>query len=115
MIYCVKCHWSQDDFWVVGFTSAGPGYTPLRHDIVEFLRNRLFEDRCYFDRPFFEENKLNPDGQDERGFGSRVRNMLLGTSEDGLIGSNERFIEPMRNGIILRTSGSVLSVTGRFA
>lgn len=68
MIYCAKCHWCQDDFWELGFTSVGPGYTPLRHDIIDNLRNRLFEDRCYFDRSFFEENKLNPDGQDERGF-----------------------------------------------
>lgn len=37
-IYCTRCNWEQDDFW------DPEGYTPLRDDIIDFLRAALFKD-----------------------------------------------------------------------
>ena len=61
-IYCPDCNWSQDDFW------NPDGYTPFRKDIVDHLRDSLFEDRVHFDISFFRDYPgLKPDGTDEKG------------------------------------------------
>jgi hypothetical protein len=35
-IYCNSCDWQQDDFY------HPEGYTPLRQDVIEWLRSKLF-------------------------------------------------------------------------
>ena len=37
-LHCHSCRWEQDDFWDIN------GYTPLREDYIQWLRECLFKD-----------------------------------------------------------------------
>ena len=48
-LHCHNCGWSQDDFW------EKDGYNPFRQDIMDWLKEKLFEDFVYMDRNYVED------------------------------------------------------------
>ena len=60
-VHCHSCGWGQDDFWDKN------GYTPFRTDLIDFLRDKIFEDRVHIDAVFLSDCQLTPDGEDENG------------------------------------------------
>lgn len=95
-----SCGWSQDDFWQPTYVVEGKvyeGYTPLRSDLVAFIRGNLFKERVHMDLSFFEENPTIPCKKDAEGFycygpdlaaweleskAKKIRGMLVRTEQE---------------------------------
>ena len=60
-IYCRTCGWEQDDFWDPN------AYHPFRQDIIDHLKESLFQDKVYLDKWLFDDMELECE-EDEEGY-----------------------------------------------